>query len=352
MYGAEQSLALLALHIDKTRFTPVVVIPESRNDGLFEVLQSAGIKVYTKNIKVWPKYSFFDLMRYVVSLPKTLSFVKQILVQEKPDCIYTNGLGNSLGLLAHIICRKPHIWHVRDISHRKIIKLMVRKLSSRIITVSKYVADVMGLSDAAVIYNAVSQGLCKIAQKPVDLTEPKVALIGRIVKEKGHETAIRAISSVKETFPNVKLVIVGNGDSQYVNYLKNLVINLQVDKNVKFLGFQKQISKILENCDVCLVPSKAEPFGRVVIEAMALGVPVIAANSGGIPEIIDDGIDGILVPPNDIGKWAMAIKSILTNQELREIIIANGLKKIQEEFSITKYVQNIEKVISDVINNA
>jgi glycosyltransferase involved in cell wall biosynthesis len=117
-----------------------------------------------------------------------------------------------------------------------------------------------------------------------------------------------------------------------------------LDPYVQFWGFRTDIPEILAQLDILVVPSLQEPFGKIIIEGMAMKKPVIASNVGGIPEIIVDGQTGILVPPENAEALRQALESLLENRDMRKKMGIEGRKRVEQMFSIDKNVRQTEQI--------
>jgi glycosyltransferase involved in cell wall biosynthesis len=155
---------------------------------------------------------------------------------------------------------------------------------------------------------------------------PAILYVGGLREGKGVDILIRALVRIKSEHPKVKLHIVGTGSSS--SYLKALSVQEGMERNVIFWGQADYFSipKFYIGADICVFPSKHEAFGIVILEAMASGKPVVASNAGGIPEIISDGENGILVKPDDPDALAESILTLLRNDTLRNRLSGNALK--------------------------
>jgi glycosyltransferase involved in cell wall biosynthesis len=195
-----------------------------------------------------------------------------------------------------------------------------------------------------VIYNGTD-----IAQRPkavgadndrdeaVSTSGPKVLFIGSLSEEKGVEFAIRAVGEAAEAYSTITLSIAGEGSER--NRLAMLTSELGIGDRVAFLGLREDIREILAQHDMLLMPSIwKEAFGYVLIEAMAAGCPVIASAVGGIPEIVVDGREGLLVPPADVSALARAITQLWSSPQLRRTLVSNALQKVRERFSMSQIV--------------
>ncbi|HEY2216862.1 MAG TPA: glycosyltransferase, partial [Solirubrobacteraceae bacterium] len=127
-------------------------------------------------------------------------------------------------------------------------------------------------------------------------------------------------------------------NEQYVAHLHDLAAREGVADRVSWLGEREDVPELLRALDVLLLPSWEEPFGRALIEAMALEVPVIATNVGGPREIVRDGQDGFLLAPRQAGLWASAIARLLQSPESAAQMGRSGLARVQQEFTTARHV--------------
>jgi glycosyltransferase involved in cell wall biosynthesis len=213
-----------------------------------------------------------------------------------------------------------------------------------------------------VLHNAVDTDLIKFDEARAKMfreklgiqSEPLLLYVGRIIPEKGLDKLIKAMPLILSEFPTAKLVIVGpKGDfsgerSQYFSYISHLIKSLKIESSVIYLGSlpNHELVGAYSAADVCIVPSIwNEPFGLVVLEAMACSKPVVAFNVGGIPEIISDGIDGFLIPRGEVKELASKILFLLEHPEIRIEMGRNARKKVEREFSYKRLaVRLLEEV--------
>jgi glycosyltransferase involved in cell wall biosynthesis len=155
---------------------------------------------------------------------------------------------------------------------------------------------------------------------------PSILYVGGLNKGKGVDILIRALVGLKSEHPKVKLHIVGTGSS--LSYLKALSVQEGIERDVIFWGQADYFSipKFYKGADICVFPSRCEAFGIVVLEAMASGKPIVASNIGGIPEIISDDENGILVEPNDPEALSKAIVMVSQDKALMKRLSVNALE--------------------------
>ena len=171
---------------------------------------------------------------------------------------------------------------------------------------------------------------------PCSVKTYDILFVGRLVREKGIDILLKAIKILKNKYSkNLKIAIVGDGELK--ENLNNLTVELGVNKEVKFFGVRKDVKELMVSSKIFVLPSRWEGFGLVIVEAMSNMLPVIATNVGGVPELIENGKDGILVPPENPKALARAINSLLENKELREKLSQTAYKKVREKYSIDTY---------------
>jgi glycosyltransferase involved in cell wall biosynthesis len=186
---------------------------------------------------------------------------------------------------------------------------------------------------SAVIPNWVDLG--KLQFRPHPLHDViTIGLLGQISPHKGHDDALEAMRLLGSRY---RLLIAGTGEAAYVRSLKTKALGMPVD----FLGFVSQ-PEFFEMTDILAVPSWEEPFGIVVLEAMAAGIPVVSTNAGGPSEIISNGVHGLLVPPRDPAALAQALQRVAHDEKLRSSIIKNARHHTEVNYEISPVVSRIE----------
>ncbi len=178
-----------------------------------------------------------------------------------------------------------------------------------------------------------------------------VGMVGHLSPIKGQEEFVRAASLIASQRSDVDFLIVGEDkarDGHNRREIEKLIEELGVADRVRLLGWMEDVRDILESLDVFVCPSRIEPFGLVMVEAMASGVPVVATTSDGAVEIVDDGVTGRLVPIGDVNALADAITSLIDNAAGRENLVRIALKTVRERFSAERMVAETERVYSEI----
>ncbi len=173
--------------------------------------------------------------------------------------------------------------------------------------------------------------------------------IGKFTEAKGHRFLLRSFSRLRNKLFGTVLLLIGDG------HLKNAIVDeaikLGIDDSVFFLGYQEKVRGIIAGLDVLVAPSKSEGFGRVIIEAMQSGIPVVATKSGGIPEIVGDEYNGLLVEYGDERGLREAMVRLIEDNTLRSKLVKNGYKTVREKFNMEHYKSELELIYRGLTHN-
>jgi len=165
-------------------------------------------------------------------------------------------------------------------------------------------------------------------------------LLGQISPHKGHDDALEAIRHLDGNF---RLLVAGKGEASYESVLKKQSANLPVE----FPGFVS-LPEFFQKTDILILPSWEEPFGIVLLEAMATGIPVIATGRGGPLDIISSPLEGVLVPPRDPRALANAIQALSADEERRVAIVRNARQRVEKHFDIRRVVPRVEELYKEL----
>jgi glycosyltransferase involved in cell wall biosynthesis len=178
----------------------------------------------------------------------------------------------------------------------------------------------------------------------------RIGYIGRLSEGNGFHHLLEAFTGLRRRQVTAELLVAGNFvDDAYEARIRAWVEQEDLGHVVRFLGYQEDLNPLYEVLDVLAVPSLNEPFGRVVIEAMANGVPCVAADSGGIPEIIDSGVTGILYPPGDVHALADTLEELMAAFWKLETIRQNARRMVYERFNIESQIRMLDECYQSVI---
>jgi L-malate glycosyltransferase len=176
---------------------------------------------------------------------------------------------------------------------------------------------------------------------------PVVMNIGALVAHKGQRHLIEAAAILMRDVPDVRVVILGEGSLR--GALEQQVRHLHLEKHVLLPGFRADVLALLKSADIFVMSSETEGLGTSVLDAMACARAVIGTTAGGIPEIIDDGVTGLLVPARDPEALAGAMKALLANEPLRSTMGAAGLARARERFTVERMIEGTLRVYERVL---
>ncbi len=355
--GGERYLADLIRHSDST-FRHHIVLP---SDGpLEDVLQNQHIEYDIVSMDYRQLINSIRKLRYLINILHI-------------DIVHTHGYrANFYGRVASLLARVKHIAtihvslydYLETPRYIRSIYLWVEKILS--FRTSKYICiseamkgDLLkmgiGKEKIEVIHNGVD--LKVFYPHPVRDTllkelgvyncRPIIGTVGRMVPEKGQIYLIQAIADLKDKWPTLRCLFIGTG--VLLEQLKQNAKELHVDDMCIFSGVRWDIADIYPLFDLFILPSLREPFGLVLLEAMASCVPVVATDSGGPPDFIEDGFNGILVPASDSHELAVQIDNLLLHREKSTEIAQRGYETVRTNYSIQTMVEHVERVYGSVM---
>ena len=274
----------------------------------------------------------------------------KFLLKVNPDILYFNNSKSFILLfpLSIFFFRKKIIWHIRDNIKFKLIENLLCFFCDKIICNSKYIFNQLFFNNkAVVVYNGIDTDLF-VPTIEYNNKKKLIAIVSQITPWKKLEDFIEIVKIISFNFPNTDFLIIGDilnpKDLVYKKKLENLIIKYSLEKEIKFIGFKENIEDYMSKIDVLCHMASKEPFGRVLIEAMSCGKPVIAYMSGGPKEIITEKT-GFLIPTGEIEIFANKIEELLRDDELRINMGKNARKHILNNFSEFKYIYEIEKLL-------
>lgn len=342
----------------------------SKDDFDVSVLCGAGKRLATrlheKKIRVIRLETLDRDIRIGADLISFVSFYK-LLKSEKPDIIHLNSskigvIGSFAGRLAGVpkIIFTGHGWawnEDRTFLSKWLFTLahwLTIELAHTVIAVSEKVRQeivrlpFISKSKVVVVYNGIknidfSERFAARSAIGGQISEKFwVGTISELHQNKGLDNLINAFASVSKTHPDIALIIIGEGEER--KRLENLISKLGLIKKVYLLGFQENAGRFLKAMDVFVLASRTEAFPYVLLEAGLAQLPVVATKVGGIPELITDDKNGLLVNPGDTPALQSALVNLL-NDSAKAAVLGHNLRKIVEEkFSIPDMVQKTREI--------
>jgi glycosyltransferase involved in cell wall biosynthesis len=181
----------------------------------------------------------------------------------------------------------------------------------------------------------------------IEADAPVVATVCVLRAPKGVDYLLRAIPSILQRVPNARFLIVGHGEMR--ESWGRLAEELGVGEAVIWAGHRADVDTFLSGCDLFVLPTLADAFPTVLLEAMAASVPAVASAVGGVPEIVEDGVTGLLVPPRDSSALATAVTRILGDAQLRESMRKAARASAEQKFTTEAWLQRLERLYAEVV---
>ena len=172
-----------------------------------------------------------------------------------------------------------------------------------------------------------------------------VGTVGWLLPIKGPVYLLKAMAEIWQSHPQIQLIYVGKGDLE--EDVKKEAYRIGVSDKVAFLGWRDDIPEIMQVLDIFVLPSLNEGMGRVLVEAMAAGRPIVASRVGGIPDLVKDGQNGFLVKPSDVSDLSFAIKKLLDDKKMREEMGKKG-RALAKDYSVEKMVDKIDALYTSL----
>ena len=197
-----------------------------------------------------------------------------------------------------------------------------------------------------VVHNGIVDPSAGVAKAEPHGERLIVGIVGQIGAWKGHEDLLDAFALVSSSAPAAQLHIFGGGDSDYKKVLEEKSISLGIADEIFWRGFVAERTQIYREMDICVVPSRfEEPFPTVAIEAAFFGIPVVATRRGGLPEIVEDGVTGFLIEPDQPQQLASRLQTLLADDQLRYKLGENARRKASEEFNHKRFVEDFVRIL-------
>jgi glycosyltransferase involved in cell wall biosynthesis len=254
----------------------------------------------------------------------------------------------------------PVLWHCRIAQSDPYLDPLLARLSTRIATNSQATADRFSprfQAKTSVVYNGVDIEWLqhrRVLKPSLIQDEWKIILtVARVSKWKRHDLVLSAFEQVAKSDPMLHLVCLGSTDElepDWWAYLQERTRLSPFSERVHWIGHVDDVRPWYRAAYTLVLASEREPFGRVIVEAMACGVPVIATRAGGVPEIIRHQQDGLLVAPDSVEELIEAIKKILQDKFLRERLFKSAQLRA-ESFSLERHMMNMIQVFEKTITN-
>ncbi len=344
----------------------LLIRPWEEDNTFINFIKSYDFSITTIPVARWSPTERRDYLR----VARCVVYLYRILSKGSFDVVHSHGyFADIITALACKFLKIPHIstchGFIANDKNLKIYNILDRfmlRSCGRIIAVSsgimsELVRNGINASRVTVIQNAVD---CSDKDKQIDenriekrnfLSIDKnkflIGYVGRLSEEKGVNYLIEAASMLKQLNETFNLVILGDGPKK--SELCSQANSKGLDNEIIFTGFQKDIDRWLPALDVFVLPSLTEGTPMALLEAMSMGIPVIASAVGGVPGIIKNGVNGFLLDPGDYKGLSETITLLINDPPLRKKLAAEGVHTIKEMFDVNKWCRKIESEYNSLL---
>ncbi len=350
--GLIEILMILAQNFDHAKFELGVCVYRYEGNEFGDKFEKLGGKIF--NLRI-PKKLYNE--------PRELAALYSFIKDYRPDVVQTHVLkANLYGIIAARMAGVPIVIGT-EMTLKDTAPSPLRRLRDKVI--HPVVGSIVGHCDKFMVtseyikqewYHQKYEGKYKVIYPPFNLEKykeamnftvrpcspqiPTVGFVGRLSEEKGIDWLIRSMVRVKERVPHARLLIVGTGPLE--NELRALSRSLRLNSSVEFTGYRQNVFEVLRQMDVFVIPSRSEGCPIVVLEAMAMGLPVVASRVGGNPELVSDGETGYLIPFQDVDGLANAVVTLLRDRDRARAMGARGNDLAFSKFHPASFVNQVQ----------
>lgn len=351
----------LVQEIQKYDYSPVVVL--GSEGPLSTRLKQLDVNVYTYPLDV-PHF------KNPIPFLRSVLFLHHVINNEKARLIHSNALwDNQYGVVVAKLAGIPHILHVRGFPEQQASWKSFYNMGSLAIcnsedTKRKFLKYSGFRKRTEVVYNGVDterfipdqESRQKVRQRygfgEADLV---MGMAGRLAEEKGQLSLLKILLPMLKKNSNHKILIAGDEkihpDTTYPAEIMSFIRQNGLDGNVAMAGYIEDMNGFYNALDLFLLPSFREPFGRVLIEAMATETPVIASRVGGVPEVVDHEINGYLVESGDAVGWREYINRLIHNEAIRQNFLKSGRNKVLKKFTSENITSSIAALYGELLGD-
>ncbi|MBX2866354.1 glycosyltransferase family 4 protein [Candidatus Kaiserbacteria bacterium] len=377
--GSSESMIQAITHLDRSHYEPYVLfVNDLSHTKYVQRLHDMNVPVFTCHNAVYTKTSplrrfYLHLLKISAHIPflylplyrlihgSSIRALETLVREHNIDLIHLN-ISIARDLFGVFVAKKQHIPCVSHIRSAKMLSFppaaqrFANTYVDQFITISDFIQDVwVGLGLDQNKCTTVLNGIDPLPalERDYDSIPEKEKLtfctVGRLVEWKNHSWLLQSFKAFLAIRPDAQLYIVGEGPER--EKLENILRGDGLEENVILTGNVEDPTEYLHASDIFVFPSRKEPFGRAVLEAMSLGMPLIAAQSGGIPEFVSDGESGILVELNNVSALTDAMKMLSSDGVLCARLGEAAKKNAGEKFSSKATTEQIEKVYGNVTSS-
>jgi len=361
LYGADRILLELTAGLQARGHGLQVVLPGP--GPLHAELARLGVVTHRKNLGVLRRRYFTPrgLINRLCRVVRAVGFMRGLLRQHGIGVVHSNTTAVFSGVLAARLAGVPHVWHVHEITTRprwfaRAMAACVGLLSQRAVFVSQATLEHMCAlnprvrAKAVVIHNGIDPGRALDGRRGVLRAEmgwapdqPVVGMVGRINWWKGQTKLLECALLLAPRHSQLRWLMVGgtyDGDNRARDELLAGIARHSMATAVQVLDFREDVGNVLADLDVFVLPStEPDPFPTVVLEAMAAARPIVAFRHGGVCEMVEDGVSGLLCTPGSAAEMAAAIERLVSDPELRLRMGQAARQRVMSLFTREAFVQ-------------
>ncbi|RBN50316.1 glycosyltransferase family 4 protein [Flavobacterium psychrolimnae] len=370
--GAERVLIEGVKGLKNLNYEVNVVFPS--NGELLEKCNQYADNISITNIPWWidrgVRINFISKVILLLKIFKSTFNILKEIRKLKSDTVISNTIAIPSGAIAAFILRKKHIWYIHEFGKEdhnfnfvfnewlscKVISLLSNKVIFNSIAVKNKFEKYISNKKTTILYSAVDinsfyrktyTNFIFNENKPL-----KIAIIGRVSKSKGQFEAIKAIEYlILEKKYNIILKIIGGSNDEYTLQLIKYVIDNKIEKQIEIINFISNPIDYMKENDVCLNCSKQEAFGLITLESMKLGIPIIASNTGGNLELVENNKNGMLYIQGNYKSLGEKIEYLYLNPNEIKRMGSYAYEWSNKNFNMTKYQDELNRVILDLYKN-
>ncbi len=357
--GAENLFKEIIRRLDRQRFDPLFCSLRPVGSTADEIAQ-AGVPVFSLAMSETPNAA--EMIRgwsklRVIYRDHSVDLVQTSLYRANVLAVLASGMSHSM---PKVVTSQ----HSLSPLSGKLSVLMTRhahRFSDRVVAVSNAVRRYMIESEQipseqiVVIPNGVDTRRFQTSdstatRKSLGLADEELVIgaAGRLTRVKGFDVLIEAVRQLRSQGTRARLLIAGEGPER--QHLQELIDRSGLRDQARLLGLREDLATLYSVFDIFVLSSRREGSPSVVLEAMAAECPVVASSVGGVPEIIEDGLSGILVPSDDAGSLADALATLAHAESKRQHLAANGRARVQKEFDLDRITVRYEELYSEVLS--
>ena len=345
--GAEDLVAAIVTGLDPKRFSVQAACIGARG-AIGEELKAQGHAVISLGL---------DIKR--TSFLRVAAAVRRLLKETQPDILHTHlyhanfyGRLAALGLSVRGVVAAVHNTYTRVKFHRRLANFLLARITDKVLVGSPQVwADVRrhdGVPASRLLlmpYGIRLNGLAaavsqEVAKARLGVSGFCLGAVGRLEEQKGHETLLAALPELRAQIDGLTVLLVGEGRQEQA--LKKQARDLGVERVVHFLGTRRDLPLIYKALDIYVQPSRWEGLSLAMLQAMGAGLPVVVSRVSGAQEVVQDGVNGRLVPPGDTPSLAAAVLELYRQPEERRRLGQMARRTVQENYSQEAMLRRLE----------